>query len=64
MSYDNYSVYDFVMDESFKKGVKDPQSEEDLYWEEWISKNPDRREAISGKMNNILSRTLKEILKV
>lgn len=54
MSYDNFSVYDFVMNESFKKGVKDPESDEGLYWEEWISKNPDKREQINEARQIIL----------
>lgn len=47
MTYHNYSVYDFITDESFKKGVKDPESEEGLYWKEIFSENRDLR----GKIN-------------
>jgi ferric-dicitrate binding protein FerR (iron transport regulator) len=54
MSYNNYSVYDFVMDESFKKWVKYPESEEDLHWEEWILENPDKRGLISEAHQIIL----------
>lgn len=54
MSYDNYSVNDFAMDESFKIGVKDPQSEEGVYWKEWILQNPDKRELIDEARQVIL----------
>lgn len=54
MSYDNYSVNDFVMDGSFKKWVKDPQSEEGVYWKEWILQNPDKKELIDEARQIIL----------
>lgn len=47
MSYDNYSVYDFVMDESFKEGVKAPDSEAGQYWEEYYERNPDQRATVN-----------------
>lgn len=54
MPYDNHSVYDFVMDESFKEWVKDPQSGEGIHWNEWISQNPDKKELIDEARQVIL----------
>jgi ferric-dicitrate binding protein FerR (iron transport regulator) len=42
------------MDESFKKGVKNPESEEGLFWEEWIAKHPDKKEQVNVARQVIL----------
>ncbi len=46
MAYDKFSVYDFVLDESFKKWVNHPFSEEGIVWEKWLEENPDKMEVI------------------
>ncbi len=42
------------MDESFKKGVKHPESEEGLFWEEWVGKHPDKKEEVNVARQIIL----------
>ena len=59
MPYENYSVYELVMDSSFKKGVKHPTSEEGLFWEAWIAKHPDKEEQVQVARQIILSMNFK-----
>lgn len=54
MRYTDYSLYDFVFDDSFIRGVKRPESEEAVFWDEWISVHPDKKELINEARQIIL----------
>ena len=37
--YSNYSVKDFVLDESFQQWVLNPKKESDLFWKKWVTEH-------------------------
>lgn len=60
MNYENYTVYDFVTDKSFNKAIKYPHSKEGMFWEEWISEHPGKRELIDEARQIILLMNFEE----
>jgi transmembrane sensor len=41
MNYNKYhTVEDFVLDHKFRKWILDPDEDDNLYWKEWLQKNP------------------------
>lgn len=53
--YKTYSVEDFVQDLRFRSWVKNPSREEDVIWQDWISANIDKVEAIQEARAIVLS---------
>lgn len=43
MNFENYKVNDFLMDESFHNWVKNPNSEDGIFWESWLNDHPDKQ---------------------
>ncbi|MDN5211243.1 FecR domain-containing protein [Fulvivirgaceae bacterium BMA12] len=46
MNYENYSIEDFLQNEEFKRWVKNPDPESDIFWNNWLRSHPDQKEAI------------------
>lgn len=40
MDYSQYTVEDFLLDERFKKWIYHPEKDDNIYWENWLAKNP------------------------
>jgi ferric-dicitrate binding protein FerR (iron transport regulator) len=57
-SYEDYTVYDFIMDESFTRGVKNPESGEGLFWRAYYSDHPAKRALIDEAHRIITSISL------
>ncbi|HYG37998.1 MAG TPA: FecR domain-containing protein [Cytophagales bacterium] len=55
MNYLNYSVEDFVLDEDFKKWVKNPTQAQTSFWSEWIKANPGKSEMVESARVIVLS---------
>lgn len=43
MEYENYTSKDFAADEDFIKWVKHPNTELDLFWNQWLQANPSKQ---------------------
>jgi len=54
MNFEQYDIKDFLMDESFFVSVKDPNSEEGLFWKSWLSDHPEKIEC-ADQARKILS---------
>ena len=46
MHYEDYSAEDFLLDESFKKWLIDPDPVTIHFWETWLAQHPEKREAV------------------
>ena len=46
MLYEDYSAEDFLLDESFKKWLLDPDPVTVHFWETWLAQHPEKREAV------------------
>lgn len=47
MQYKGYTVEDFVMDSFFQEWVQNPTEQADVFWENWLLKNPSQAETIA-----------------
>jgi ferric-dicitrate binding protein FerR (iron transport regulator) len=47
MQYKGYTVEDFVMDSYFQEWVQNPTEQADLFWENWLLKNPSQAETVT-----------------
>jgi transmembrane sensor len=47
MDLSNYSVKDFVMNESFQKWTLEPDLEGKAFWENWLNERPEKIELIA-----------------
>jgi transmembrane sensor len=47
MDPSNYSVKDFVLNESFQKWTLEPDPEVKAFWENWVNEHPDKAEMIA-----------------
>ncbi|MDO1444998.1 FecR domain-containing protein [Rhodocytophaga aerolata] len=47
MQYKGYTVEDFVMDSFFQEWVQNPTEQADVFWENWLIKNPSQAETIA-----------------
>jgi hypothetical protein len=47
MELSNYSVADFVLNESFQKWILESDDEAKVFWEDWLTVHPDKAEVIS-----------------
>lgn len=55
MSYSEYTVEDFIEDPLFIKWVLSPNSEQNLYWENWLLDHPDKLEDVRRSREIILA---------
>jgi hypothetical protein len=55
MDLTNYSVKDFVMNESFQKWILEPDEEVNIFWEDWLNSHPDKEALISEARSTILA---------
>lgn len=55
MKYENYTVDDFLMDESFRRWVLDRDRTGDLFWEKWIETHPEKAKIIKEATEIILA---------
>jgi transmembrane sensor len=60
MSYENYTLEDFLTDREFKNWVLNPESNTHLFWEKWIDSHPEQEETIFKAKELILSYRFKE----
>lgn len=44
--YDHYTLEDFICDEGFQDWVLHPTEHHNLFWQKWISENPEKEELI------------------
>lgn len=47
MDYQSFSAEDFLLDESFKKWLLDPDPASIYFWETWLANHPEKREAVN-----------------
>jgi ferric-dicitrate binding protein FerR (iron transport regulator) len=55
MRLEEFDVNDFLTDESFYLSVKNPNSEEGLFWKAWLNDHPDKRELAEHARRILLS---------
>ncbi len=53
----NYSVKDFILNESFQKWILQTDIEAKLFWEDWLNTHPDKIELITEARSMIQSIT-------
>jgi hypothetical protein len=46
MDYQNYTVTDFMMEESFFQWVMQPDEQSDKCWREWLEQHPHKRKEV------------------
>ncbi|MDO1448574.1 FecR domain-containing protein [Rhodocytophaga aerolata] len=54
MKYTYYTAEDFILDESFQRWVKHPTPEASLFWENWLTANPHKRDTIEEARQALL----------
>ena len=59
MDYSNYSISDFIMDESFQAWVHKPADEQNIFWENYLASHPEKFGEIT-EAKNILSQLSSE----
>jgi len=42
MALINYSINDFLLNESFRKWILEPDEEVNIFWEDWLHAHPDK----------------------
>ncbi len=47
MDYQQYSVEDFVLDETFRKWVLDPDHDSHIFWRQWLDDHPQKAETVA-----------------
>jgi len=47
MNYRNFTTEDFIADERFIRWVNQPDKEENRFWNQWLSENPDRANVLA-----------------
>jgi transmembrane sensor len=55
MDLSNYSVKDFLLNESFQKWILEPDDETRAFWEDCLNAYPDKRELITEARSTIQS---------
>ncbi|HMJ70294.1 MAG TPA: hypothetical protein VK508_15425 [Cyclobacteriaceae bacterium] len=53
MDFSNYSVKDFVLNESFQKWVLQPDEEIQALWDNWLSAHPEKAEIVAEARTTI-----------
>ncbi len=60
MNLDQYDVNDFLTDESFYQSVKNPNGEEGLFWNAWLTDHPEKKESAAQARKILLSIQFKD----
>ncbi len=60
MDYSKYSVEDFILDERFRKWTIHPEKEDNLFWEDWLAKNPTRASDLKAAREILLNLSVRE----
>lgn len=55
MNYEDYSVKDFILDESFQKWVLEPDEATNAAWEGWLKLHPAKQATVDEARNIIIS---------
>src|SRR5688500_10984903 len=55
MDLSNYTVKDFVMNESFQKWTLEADLEDKAFWQNWLNEHPDKMELIAEARSTIES---------
>ncbi|MES2733731.1 MAG: FecR domain-containing protein [Bacteroidota bacterium] len=55
MKYFNYTVTDFIMDEHFQQWIKSPDAESNVFWENWLTQHPEKKEQVEQARLLLLS---------
>ena len=55
MNYEKYQIEDFLQDEEFKRWVLNPDTESEVFWNNWIISHPHQREVILKAREMLLS---------
>lgn len=53
--YQTFDMFDFITDESFKSWVLNPTTEQDDFWQHWISSHPNKADEVNRAREFILS---------
>jgi hypothetical protein len=53
MDLSNYSVKDFVLNESFQKWILEPDVDTKVFWEDCLNTHPDKMESITEARSTI-----------
>lgn len=62
MNYKNYSVKDFILDESFQKWILHPDEATCSFWESWLKLHPEKQATVEEARNFIKSLGFREEL--
>lgn len=60
MNYEDYSVKDFILDESFQKWVLQPNEAICAFWESWLKLHPEKQATVDEARNIIKSLGFRE----
>lgn len=55
MGYENFTTEEFIGDQDFVRWVKNPTAELDLFWADWLTRNPEQKQKVATARNIILS---------
>lgn len=55
INYENYTVIDFTMNETFFQWVWQPDESSEKFWQGWLEQHPHKREAVEEARGLILS---------
>jgi len=50
----NYSLKDFVLDESFQKWILGPDDDLNIFWEDWLNLHPAKKQLVTEARSMIL----------
>lgn len=60
MNYDQYKIEDFLLDEQFKKWILNPEKEDNVYWENFLAKNPRKSQELLEAREILLNLSMNE----
>lgn len=60
MNYKRFTVTDFLSDEYFQNWVIEPDEEANDFWNQWLNKNPDKRNTVEEAKEVLLNIKFKE----
>ncbi|MDX2304850.1 MAG: FecR domain-containing protein [Microscillaceae bacterium] len=61
MNYSNFNLEDFVLDETFQRWVKQPDPQNQVFWEDFLRTHPQKRELIEEARKIILVLKFKRV---
>ena len=60
MNYRNFTIEDFLADDFFQRWVLDPDVESNVFWQNWIRENPDKKALIEQAVGMVYNNTFPE----